>query len=193
MDNWYQKTVLSQYAQSTALMALIDSFNDAVDPSDYFDSLYDKLWNIDTAVGYGLDVLGRIVGVSRIVTLPEAPGDDYFGFQKSGLLGAGLEPFNQAPFYAGPINQNYALSDSDFRTLILVKAFANISDCSITTLNKILMTLFPNRGNAYVTDDGGMHMTLTFEFALAPVELTILQQTGVFSGPTGVEIAISSA
>lgn len=193
MDNWYQKTVISQYAQSTALLALIEGFNDAIDPYDYFDSLYDKLWNIDTAVGYGLDVLGRIVGVSRIVTLPEAPGDDYFGFQIDGSIGTGLEPFNQAPFYAGPLNQNYALTDSDFRVLILVKALANISDCSIPTLNKILMTLFPNRGNAYVTDDGGMHMTLTFEFALAPVEITILQQTGVFSGPAGVEIAINSA
>jgi hypothetical protein len=47
---------------------------------------------------------------------------------------------------------NYRLLDEDYRTLIFAKAAANITDGSIPAINQILMGLFPNRGNCYVTD-----------------------------------------
>ncbi|EGI1420308.1 DUF2612 domain-containing protein, partial [Salmonella enterica] len=58
-------TVLAQYAASPRLNALINSFNAALSPDSFINDFYDLIWNIDTAEKYGLDVWGKIVGVSR--------------------------------------------------------------------------------------------------------------------------------
>ncbi|MBU6232301.1 DUF2612 domain-containing protein [Patescibacteria group bacterium] len=108
------------------------------------------------------------------------------------LTATDAQPFGQAAFYSGNPNSNsYALSDADFRTLILAKALANINDGSIHGYNAILMTLFPNRGNAYLIDNLDMTMTLYIDFGLSNVELTILQQSGVFTPPAGVSYTIT--
>ena len=144
------------------------------------------IWNVDTAQGYGLDVWGRIVGVSRTLNVV-SPGD-YFGFQEA-LPGS--QPFNQSPFYIGtPLTTNYELSDSAFRVLIFAKALSNICDGSIPAINQILMKLFPNRGNAYVVDGLDMTMIYKFEFVLTPVELAIVLQSGVLPKPTGVSATV---
>ena len=183
MKNWLA-TVLSQFGNSPKLLALINSFNDAIDPSTDIDSFVTEIWDISTATGYGLDVWGRIVGVSRSLYIPGAAGKS-FGFTEAGTLGA--DPFNQSPFYSGVlVSGNFDLSDTFFRRLILVKAFANISDRSIPSFNAALLQMFPNRGNAYVADIGSMTAQLRFGFILSPVERAILLQSGAFPGPTGV-------
>jgi len=69
--NNYEQTVISQYGNSDAILALIGSFNDAVDPSSDIDNFYVHIWDVATATGFGLDIWGRIVGVSR--TIPTTP------------------------------------------------------------------------------------------------------------------------
>src|ERR1700688_4087243 len=124
----YLDTVLSQYANSPALMSLIESFNSAVDPSPNIDAFYDNVWNIQTAKGYGLQVWGRIVGVSNVLEIPG--GTPFFGFEEAGTVSAA--PFGQGAFYSGTqATQNYTLSDDAFRCLILIKALANISQSNI--------------------------------------------------------------
>lgn len=183
----YLETILSQYANSPALMSLISSFNSAVDPSPNIDAFYNNVWNIQTAQGYGLQVWGRIVGVSNVLQIPGGATD--LGFEEAGTASAA--PFGQGPFYSGTqVTQNYTLSDDAFRALVLIKALANISNCSIRTYNTILMQLFPNRGNAFVTDSGNMQMNLVFMFPLATFEIAILTQSGAFSPPTGVGASI---
>ena len=69
--NNYLETVVSQYGNSPTLLSLIDSFNAAVDPSEDFDNFWAYVWYVETAQGFGLDIWGRIVGVSR--TIPTTP------------------------------------------------------------------------------------------------------------------------
>ena len=184
-----ENTYLSQYANSDTLTALIETINDALDPSNSIDDFYNRLWNVNTAEGYGLDVWGRIVGVSRVIYVPSVISGNFFGFQEAGDPEA---EFGQSPFYNGAVTQSYILSDDDFRLLIKVKACANKDDCSIPSLNLKLMVLFPGRGNAYVIDNNDMTMTLAFTFSLRPVEVTILEQTGVFPVPTGVSFTTAN-
>jgi hypothetical protein len=180
-------TILSQYANSPAMLALINSMNDAIDPQVNIDDFYAKMWNITTAIGYGLDVWGRIVGVSRILHVPNTFAN--FGF--TGPAPNGYKGFNQAKLYNGVASTtNYALVDDAFRALILVKALSNISRTSIGNYNHMLMALFPGRGKAYISDNGTMHATLTFEFLLQPFEISILKQSGAFANPTGVKFDI---
>lgn len=71
MTNW-MSTIVSQYANSPTIIALIDSFNAAVDPGADLDNFLTHVWQVDTADGVFLDnVWGRIVGVSR--TIPTSP------------------------------------------------------------------------------------------------------------------------
>lgn len=244
-------TVMSQYANSPALTGMITSLAAAADQTQNFDTWYDDVWNIDTALDYGLDIWGRIVGVNRVLQIPSV---SFFGFHEalpgslswdtnakaalSPALGfaeaQSWQPFGFGTFglnwnwstsrqnegggayYSGHgLTLNYRLDTESYRHLILAKAAQNLTDCSIPSINQILLNLFPNRGNAYVTDGyqgptyfgfaesqnaqtfgqqgfyngeaiPTMVMSYTFKFPLSPVELAIVQQSGVLPKPTGV-------
>lgn len=185
-DVW--TTVISQYANSPTLSALCVDIGQYFDQTSDFDSFYDTIWNVDTAIGYGLDVWGRIVGVQRVLQL--ASGGRYLGFEEAG--GLTVDPFNQSPFYSGaPLTNNFYLSDDAFRVLIFAKALANICDGSTKAINRLLMNLFPGRGNAYVVDNLNMTMVYTFEFALTEVEAAIFEQSGVLPTPVGVQASVA--
>lgn len=183
-DLW--KTIISQFANSSILMQLLQNFDSYVDQTVNMGAFFDNMWNIDTAQGYGLDVWGRIVGVVR--TLEVSGSNILFGFEEA-LPGS--EPFGQGTFYTGSgLTNNFNLSDSAFRTLIFAKALSNISDGSIKSINQLLINLFPNRGNCFVADGLNMTMTYTFDFALTAVELAIIGQSGVLPKPVGVSASI---
>lgn len=186
--DWWA-TVISQYANSDRLTSMIGSFFDAIDQTADFDLFFDDVQNIDTAIGEGLDVWGRRLGVSRVIDVVTAGVN--FGFEEAGLS---PEPFNVAPFYVGaPLTTSFALTDDAFRVLLFAKALANISDGSSKSINRLLMTLFPGRGNAYVTDGLDMTMTYTFQFTLTAVEQAIIGQSGVIPRPSGVSATIVQA
>ncbi|MHB8283483.1 MAG: DUF2612 domain-containing protein [Caulobacteraceae bacterium] len=182
----YTATLLSQYANSPVLSALVDDLNTWIDPTADINQFFSNYWNIDTAVGPGLDVWGRIVGVGRVLQVATTTS---FGF--SGPDGSSGVGFDQAPFYAGgTTTSNYALTDDAYRMLILAKALANISQTTIPAINQILLSLFPGRGDCYVTDGQNMTMTYHFTFALTPVEYAIVATSGVLPRPTGVSATV---
>lgn len=190
MQDWFSN-LQAEFANSPRILSLIESFNDAIDPTALIDLFYEKVWNIDTAEGWGLDCWGRIVGVNRVLKIPfDTSTGAFFGFRE-GIGGGRIDTFGAAPFVGGPqVSTNYALLDDDFRKLILVKAFANICDSSSKSINRALMLLFPGRGNAWVQDNLNMTATYRFAFALTPVELAILTQSGAIPRPAGVLIDI---
>lgn len=153
--DWVE-TLCGQYANSPAITSLIGSFAAAADQTGNFQLFYDDVWNIETAQGWGLQVLGAIVGVSNVVTVASTAG--FFGFAEGGGLtfdtGGGSGPGQGGGvFYSGaPVTSNYTLEGESYRLAVKAKAAANICDCSIPAINQILLNLFPNRGNAYVTE-----------------------------------------
>jgi len=177
----YKKTIISQYANSPTLNRLLYNFNQYMNPAADLDGFYNAIWNIETATDYGLDVWGKIVGVNRYLKVDEDL--DYLGFDEAGSW----QPFGQAPFYAGNIQGSFRLSNDAFRTLIMVKALANISSTTVPALNRLIQNLFKGRGRCYVNDQGSMVMRYTFEFLLKPYEKAILVQSGVLPNPTGVK------
>jgi Protein of unknown function (DUF2612) len=180
-----EATIGSQYANSPVLLQLIANMNAYIDPAANLTKFYNQVWNINTATGFGLDIWGQILVVSRLLLIP-ATGP-FFGFDQSGsMVGFGQGVFLQ---YLGETTI-FSLPDSTYRTLLLTKALANISSMSIPMLNQLVSNLFQGRGRCYCTDLGLMQMTYTFEFVLLPVELAILQQSGALPHPTGVAVSI---
>ena len=179
--NNLEETILAQYANSPALLQLVANMNTYIDPAANLAVFYSQVWNVQTAVGYGLDRLGRVVGVNRIISIPFAATD--FGFKEA----FSATPFGTAPFWDGTLTgSNYRLSDAAFRTLIMVKAISNISLCSAQAINQMLTNLFGGQGRVYVQDRGNMTMQITFEFPLSLVNFYILTQSKALSRPAGV-------
>lgn len=207
MERW-EDSLASQFANSPALLAIIEGMNDAIDPRARIDDFYRLVWNVDTAQNYGLDVWGRIVGIGRYLQIPDSI--DYFGFKTGGVPEHSL-PFGSGVFFAGAASSTtYALSDSAYRSLIYFKAFANISSLTIPNLNRLANRLFAvthrlyfqngyvddgyieegGPGRAYVEDLGGMQMRYVFDYELSDVELAIVNTPGLLPHPAGVKVFI---
>ena len=182
--NNLQDTVASQYANSLILQAILANLNAYLDPTALLDDFYNNIWNIETAVGYGLDVWGRILGVTRYISIPTA-NLDVVGFSTPDNA---WDTMSSAPLWGGypSSSTQFALSDDSFRTLLFAKALSNISDCSALAINQMLQLLFSTQGKCYVVDTGNMTMLLVFEFQLDQISLSILQQSGIIPRPAGV-------
>ena len=148
-DPW--ETIISQYANSPILDYLITSFFAAADPTILLDEVLSMMWDINTAVGYGLDVWGRIVNIGRNLQIPVVTTD--FGFEQQIPDVDTFGPSGKGPFGAGDtLTQSYTLTDAAYRQLILAKAAFNITSCTIPEINALLMMLFGSLGPCYVTD-----------------------------------------
>lgn len=182
------RTIISQYANSPTLNALVENMNEYIDPRVNMQAFYDFVWNVDTAVGFGLDIWGKIVGVSRLLKIPA--NTKTLGFANADFP-PDWAPFNQGTFFTGgSTGQAFILPDDTYRTLILTKALANIVATTAASMNQLLRNLFPGRGVTYVTDNGGMSMTFYFEFDITSAEYAILTQSGALPHPAGVQFNV---
>lgn len=181
-----ETTIESQYANSPTLLQLIQNMNEYVDPRASFQMFYDFVWNVDTAQGFGLDILGKIVGVTRLLKVPGA--GDTFGFNNASSP-PDWRPFGQGTFSRGTDGTlSVRLPDNAFRVLVLTKALANIVATNARSINQLLQNLFPGRGRAYVIDLGGMAMQYTFEFSLEVWEFAML--VSALPHPAGVAVSV---
>lgn len=77
----YERTIISQFANSPTICGLIQGLNEAIDPRADFQAFYDFVWNVETAEGFGLDIWGKIVQVKRDLVLTSGPyllDDDWY-------------------------------------------------------------------------------------------------------------------
>jgi hypothetical protein len=185
MDN-LEATVLQQYANSPILLSLIENLNSVIDPTADIDAFYNNVFQLSSAIGFGLDYWGTILGVNRILTVSTG---SYLSFKESTNTSG---EFGQSPFYTGEtLTQNFALSDDAFRVLLFAKAAFNITNCSCAAINQILLALFPGRGNCYVIDNLNLTFSYNFQFTLQPFEISIVQTSGVLPRTSGVATSIS--
>jgi hypothetical protein len=184
-----EKTLISQYGTSSVIAQLVQNMGQYFDQYTNWENFYNFVWNVNTAQGFGLDIWGTIVGVSRLLHVPNSGLT--FGFQDSSSP-SDVTPFNVGPFNSiGSVStQSYVLPDAGYRTLILTKALSNISAMSAPSINQLLQNLFPGLGNAYVIDNHDMSMTFFFAFPLTTVQEAIIAQSGVLAHPAGVQLNI---
>lgn len=190
----WRETLMTQYANSPTICELIERFHGAtvLATQRAAEQFYSMIWNIDTAVGYGLDVWGKIIGVSR--QLQVSGNVAYLGFKEQyaeSTQKIGPQPFNVAPMRPSTTDNGvYKLDDDAYRLLILSKAMSNITDCSIPSINRLLSYLFKDRGRAYVVDYFDRSIGLHFDFQLTAIDLAILSNTDVMPRPAGVSMSL---
>ncbi|CDL86947.1 DUF2612 domain-containing protein [Xenorhabdus cabanillasii] len=185
MEN-IQETLLSQYANSPAICTILNSVNESIDPRENINEFYQMAVNILTARGFGLDIWGRIVGISRDLSIPD-PNIDYFGFKETKKY----TPFDQSPFYGGNNSESsYMMDDSTFREVILMKAFSNILHATAHHINRFLSSCFI-RGRAYYLITGHMTARYVFEYRLSEFEKNLIYNRQILPRPSGVKISIT--
>lgn len=183
----WEDTILTQYSASDKLLSIISTFDQAVSLDDFTDTFIKDVWDISTNLTYGLDVWGKIVGVTRFIRAKIENNSFGFSEANSGDEKQYPSPFNDEPFYAGvQETETVRLSDDAYRTLIMCKAFSNISIATIPEINKFFSILFRGRGKAFCTDYGDMTMGIVCEFDMAPYERSILENYDVLPIPSGV-------
>ncbi|MFA4992758.1 MAG: DUF2612 domain-containing protein [Candidatus Omnitrophota bacterium] len=182
----FNKTIISQYANSPTINRLIYNMSQYIDATVDIKNFYDYVWNVDTAQGFGLDIWGRIVDIKRQLEVDTNP--EYAGF----YTGANdWQTMGSAPFYSGELStQILTLSDRAYRTLIIAKALSNITITTAPAINQLLQNLFPGRGRSYVNDHGLMRMRYTFEFALLPFEIAIVNSLNILPHGAGVHVSV---
>ena len=84
----------------------------------------------------------------------------------------------------------YSLSDEQYRKVILLKAFANIAATVPETFNRVLRTLFEDRGLCFCHDLGEMSMSYVFMFKLEAWEKALFKAKDILPRPAGVLIAL---
>ncbi|UYL86098.1 hypothetical protein [Acinetobacter phage vB_AbaM_BP10] len=180
MEN-IKDTIMSQYAHSPTILALIDGINEVIDPQYFIDDFYEKVYRLSSAEGFGLDIWADKVDVSRFAKTAD-PNAKTFGFQPD------YQPFNTYPFSDGGAFASYRLTDADLRKLIIIKAASNILYASAWNINKFLLMVFGGR-KAYYDITGHMAAQYVFEFALTPFDRLIVYTLNMLPMPSGVGIS----
>lgn len=158
----YENLLIVQYSdkpKAAATVALIvNQYKKSFDVIEQFEIAFD----LDTAVVKQLDVLGKIVGISRNIEgiIPKV----FFGF----FGNPNANGFSLAPFYTLD-QQKYTdtqLNDSDYRFFIRMKiaknhAKATMADDNGSNLKHIIFSMFD--GYAYMVDNKDMTVTIYIE------------------------------
>ena len=139
------------------------------------------LLNVQQATGYGLDLIGKHVGLNRIMKslIPK----DYFGFLGvEGALG-----FNTGVFYryGDSLKSASVLDDDDFRFFIKAKIIKNYQSPDIEGITHSIRNLLGE--HAYVIDNYNMTMNIVIPANyLTPFRLYAIKHLDILVRPIGV-------
>lgn len=140
-----------------------------------------KSYDIDTAQGAVLDVIGRIVVVPRnfIGTIPLSPG--LFALTDGDEFGD-----EGAMFSALSIDQDEQLSDELYRLVIRSKIVKNNGDATIENILFGMNFLLPGAQFLRVTDGEDMSFSIEFYGAITDLQRYALLNAGLVPKPQGV-------
>lgn len=152
-----------------------------------------KNFDIDEVTGYRLDVIGRIVGLSRSV--PAVVAKIFFGFNghinSSGFNSKSDASYIGAPFFSkfSPAYGDYQLGDNEYRRFLKVKIAKNAATSTIASddrvsLQEVIQAAF--NGEAYVTDRKDMTLALNISPKISQDELRLIVKLGLLPKPAGV-------
>lgn len=152
-------------------------------------------FDIDTAVGIQQDILGKYLGIDRIINgIPFTI--DYFGFSLYGSSIFLYEPFmeyGETPpdtqfFRYGESESVLQLNDEEFRTIQKFRVIQANSYHSLKDIDDALFLFFGTTIQLVDNED----MTIEYIFPASETKLaTILQSEDLLPRPMGVELFIS--
>lgn len=193
LAGYYSKLLIFQYRTKPKAVATINLYAKQAIFDDIFSQIRDA-YNISTAVGPQLDVLGKYIGLPRNIGDPaSAP---YFGFrsyvttdpQNSNGFRSYLSTDNQFGVWASYSNPsvNTDLTDSQYQFMLILKIILNSNDGTLYSIMNYLNTFLP--GFVSLVDNCNMTMTYTI-IGQPPVSVDVL--AAYLPKPMGVGLIVN--
>ena len=137
--------------------------------------------NIDTATGYALDLVGRHIGVSRV--LPTAIAKEYFGWvEDDRSLSFGIGEFYR---YGDSLSSSVVLNDSDYRFFIRARITKNYQTGTIENIVKSIQFVVGNHSNVIDIQNMTMNIIVNSD-KLNSLTLYAISKMDVLVRPIGV-------
>lgn len=172
--------MLSQYANSPVLVKLVNGLQEQFNNAQTMEDWFRVIFNLKTATGYGLDIWGKILNQGRAITFTDTNDNVVNVFLQ------GAQTVDGVSYTAEEIENFY-------RTVLFLKAFSYISNCSLKNLNDLLnfyLNMTAENGQekkAYAYNIGTMAIEIVFEFFMPKLEQSIFT-SDIFPVPAGVDI-----
>ena len=193
-DN-YRKLLIVQYADKPKAIAHINNIIGSLEDVYDLANLFEEAFDVDTAVGKQLDILGKIVGIERKV--PFAVPKNYFGFDDNVSTAYPMgNKFKSVVAY--PLKNKFEiayttgeLNDNDFRFFIKAKIIKNYVKAMMIdiddrlSLQDTIDNLFDNK--AYIVDNQDMSMTIYIDNTFNFNTIQYIKQLDLIPRPQGVK------
>lgn len=194
MMNQYVRLLVVQYSDKPKAQGLVALFAKQMLADDLATALLNA-FNLSTAVGPQLDILGKYIGLLRNIGLPAFPPffsfRDYNSGNPQGLFGFALydgsSPADGA-FYsydqsAIPTN----LTDAQYGFMLLLKIALNRFDGTLAYIQNYIANFLA--GIVTVVDNQNMSLTYNVHASLSPLSGTLL--AAYLPKPMGVAITVN--
>lgn len=182
--------IATQYTESQRFLAYVRAL---LESSAELEAVLQKVaeqTDIDLAAGVNLDVIGEIVGVSRII--PDSIAVKFFGFEgqpggdvfgEEGALGIGSRFREETE----PETATSVLADPEYRLLIRAKIVKNHAKGTNEDILQGLAYLF-NAPLTVIEDNGGMAIGMAIGRQLTFQEKALVLNLDILPRPAGVRI-----
>jgi hypothetical protein len=175
----YLELITSEHQESPKYLEIVKLLTEGFwDNTILLDNFY-TYFDINTAIGNQLDILGQWIGISRNVRSPISGA--FFSFD---IIGLGFdESFWDQALGMG----NSQLSDTDYRVILQAKIMLNTWDGTLAQATANLSVMLPNN-IIYVRDNQNMTMTYFVSGKLSIVTRALLKQGYFDLRPAGVSL-----
>lgn len=197
--DYYANLLIVQYHDRAKAKALISLMVNELLAEGIILDIRDG-YNIDSAVGVQLDILGKYIGADRLFqdndltnmfsleTYGEADptADVRWGFVTYANYDSVLE--NGVLNYSSIVSKDFFLIDSDYRTLLKLKIIKNYSNGSHKQIDDAIFAFFGT--DVVASQTGNMEMTYTVPFSLTAI-LNAAIIKGILPKPIGVNLIVA--
>lgn len=195
LAEYYADLLILQYRDKPKAYETMRRLIAAVVPYDLLVAVRDG-YNVNTAIGVQLDILGKYIGVSRTIT-GTVFNRTYFGYEEYGVSGSGFvgyvkygdtAPDAQFRTYKEGEQSLYTLTDDEYRTILLLKIIQNSTDNTTEEIDDIVTDLF----GANVLFSDRQNMTIGYIFDESQERLvTIAESQDLLPRPMAVGTSVS--
>jgi hypothetical protein len=191
----YKKLLIIQYSDKPKALAQIQLTVSKLEEVYNLISSFKTAFDLDIAVGKQLDIIGKMVGISRKV--PFAVPKNYFGFEGhphsypmgnkfiENFVSYPMKNKFEIPYTTGELN------DYDYRFFMKAKIIKNNTKSTMIDINNLSLQnaidyLFNNTG--YVVDNKDMSFTLYIDQSFNLDMIQYMTQLGLIPKPQGVNM-----
>ena len=186
----YTSLITSEHAIRPKFMALVNDLANAVGNITAFVQSLPGQFDIDTAIGAQLDIVGQWVGISRVVQNVITPG--FFGFNDTpgalgfgevGVMGVGGIFYELGSTYGASV----VLNDAQYRQVLYAQIATNQSNGTAADLAQAVIDI--TGVQSYIRDLGNLNPQIVVNGLVSPVAQSLLLTPSLLPLPAGVALA----